>query len=58
MSKEKNVEEAIKILEYDKKQHEEELKIELEDRIDEPRIAYLASRIQEIETVLADIEKD
>lgn len=50
-------EEAIKILEYDKKQHEEELKIELEDRIDEPRIAYLASRIQAISTILNLIEK-
>ena len=57
MSKADEIEEAIKILEYDKKQHEEELKIELEDRIDEPRIAYLASRIQAIETVLSELKK-
>ena len=52
-----DIEKATKIIKYKIKKYKEELEIELEDKIDEPRIAYLLQQKSAIETVLAELEK-
>ena len=52
-----DIEKATKIMKYKIKKYKEELEIELEDKIDEPRIAYLLQQKSAIETVLSELEK-
>ena len=52
-----DIEKATKIIKYKIKKYKEELEIELEDKIDEPRIAYLLQQKSAIETVLSELEK-
>ena len=52
-----DIEKATKIIKYKIKKYKEELEIELEDKIDEPRIAYLQQQKSAIETVLSELEK-
>ena len=52
-----DIEKATKIIKYKIKKYKEELEIELEDKIDEPRIAYLLQQKSAIETVLSALEK-
>lgn len=52
-----DIEKATKIIKYKIKKYKEELEIELEDKIDEARIAYLQQQKSAIETVLSELEK-
>lgn len=52
-----DIEKATKIIKYKIKKYKEELEIELEDKIDEPRIAYLLQQKSALETVLSELEK-
>ena len=52
-----DIEKATKIIKYKIKKYKEELEIELEDKIDEPRIAYLLQQKSALETVLLELEK-
>lgn len=53
----KKVEKAIKVMQKDIKDYKAELEIELEDRIDEQRIAYLHQQTTSYETVLTYIKQ-